>query len=154
MNRSNRRLARMTGRAEPDQHEMVASIQKRLVSIEDTDVLEKRYNRQGTKTQGIKGLKLVGPSVAKAAGAVKAVTGQVLPGSKAKQSAVAGGAGSTTAVQQAGQTVGSQPKAAGSKVKQSAAAGGAAGSATAAQPAGQTAGKKSKAKVNNAATAM
>ncbi|KDQ24496.1 hypothetical protein PLEOSDRAFT_52471 [Pleurotus ostreatus PC15] len=54
INRSNRRLARMTGRAEPDQHEMVASIQKRLVSIDDTDVLEKRYNRHGTKSQGVK----------------------------------------------------------------------------------------------------
>ncbi|KAF4571485.1 peptidase A1 family protein [Pleurotus pulmonarius] len=152
INRSNRRLARMTGRAEPRQDEMVASLQKRLVSIEDTDVLEKRYNRHGTKTQGIKGLKVVGPTVAKAAGAVNAVTGQVLSGSKAKQPAGAGGAGSTAAAQQAGQTVGGKSKAAGPADKQSAAAGAAAGSAAAAQQAGKTTGRKPKA--NNAATAV
>ncbi|KAF9490810.1 acid protease [Pleurotus eryngii] len=154
INRSNRRLARMTGRAEPDQHEMVTSIQKRLVSIDDTDVLEKRYNRHGAKTQGVKGLKLVGPSVEEAAGTAKAATSQTLPGSRAKQSAAAaaGSAGSTLAAQQAGQTVGDNSRVAGSRVKQSASAGGAAGSATAAQQAGQIAGKKSKA--NNAATAI
>ncbi|KAJ8496880.1 hypothetical protein ONZ45_g12289 [Pleurotus djamor] len=50
----------MTGRAEPSHEELRSSIQKRLVSLDEWDGLEKRYNRKGTKTKGVKGLKPIG----------------------------------------------------------------------------------------------
>jgi len=54
MNRGQRRLARMTGRAEPSVEELRDNLHKRALSIEGRDALSKRYNRAGTKWKGAK----------------------------------------------------------------------------------------------------
>ncbi|KXN91695.1 putative aspartic-type endopeptidase CTSD [Leucoagaricus sp. SymC.cos] len=53
INRSRRRLARMTGRNEPSAEELEQHMKRRVVSVEGPEGLQKRYNRQGVpKTQG------------------------------------------------------------------------------------------------------
>ena len=51
INRSHRRLARMTGRAGPSSEELVSSIAKRMAAADEDirrrSVLETRYNRNG-----------------------------------------------------------------------------------------------------------
>jgi len=47
MNRAYRRYARMTGRLEPTRRELQANLEKRIVSIEGPEGLEKRFNRMG-----------------------------------------------------------------------------------------------------------
>lgn len=47
INRSQRRLARMSGGAEPSTEELTENLRKRLVAIDDSEVLEKRYSRFG-----------------------------------------------------------------------------------------------------------
>jgi hypothetical protein len=48
INRSLRRHARMTGRAEPSQHDLEENLRKRVLAIEGPEGLAKRYNRAGT----------------------------------------------------------------------------------------------------------
>ncbi|KAL0954630.1 hypothetical protein HGRIS_003585 [Hohenbuehelia grisea] len=96
LNRGNRRLARMTGRAEPSQEELRDHIVKRLVALE-ADALEKRYNRQGTNVQGVKAVKPVGPVASSASNGAKTLAqkGNVGKGTSSKGvSANANGAGS------------------------------------------------------------
>jgi len=47
INRGYRRLARMTGRAEPTTEELTNNLRKRILSIEGEEGLSKRYNRVG-----------------------------------------------------------------------------------------------------------
>lgn len=47
MNRGQRRLARMTGRAEPSSRELKANLHRRILAVEGPEGLAKRYNRQG-----------------------------------------------------------------------------------------------------------
>ncbi|KAF9453437.1 acid protease [Macrolepiota fuliginosa MF-IS2] len=47
INRSSRRLARMTGRDEPTSEELTRHLEKRVIAVEGPEGLEKRYNRQG-----------------------------------------------------------------------------------------------------------
>lgn len=52
INRSRRRIARMTGRDEPSHEELELHLKRRVLSVEGPEGLEKRYNRQGVpKTQ-------------------------------------------------------------------------------------------------------
>jgi len=47
MNRAYRRYARMTGRVEPTRRELQANLEKRILSIEGVEGLERRFNRMG-----------------------------------------------------------------------------------------------------------
>jgi len=51
INRSQRRYARMTGRAEPTVEELTENLRRRMLSIEQAESLAKRYNRGGVPTR-------------------------------------------------------------------------------------------------------
>lgn len=51
MNRAHRRYARMTGRLEPTRRELQANLEKRILSIEGAEGLEKRFNRMGVPSR-------------------------------------------------------------------------------------------------------
>ncbi|EKM78686.1 hypothetical protein AGABI1DRAFT_114293 [Agaricus bisporus var. burnettii JB137-S8] len=55
INRSNRRLARMTGRDEPTTEELERHLVRRVASVEGLEGLEKRYNRGGVPKSKAKG---------------------------------------------------------------------------------------------------
>lgn len=98
MNRGHRRVARMTGRAEPATHELRSNLQRRMFLLEHTPGTPvKRFNRNGVKP--------VVPSsnsLAKAKGAAKTPANAIGSGSlgaeakKPKGAAGGAGAGATT----------------------------------------------------------
>ncbi|TFY79710.1 hypothetical protein EWM64_g4301 [Hericium alpestre] len=82
INRSNRRLARLSGREAPSDEELSHALRKRILSVEASSGLEARYNRQGAK---------VTPAPAKAAvnKVVNAAVGRKGKGGKGKGTAAA-----------------------------------------------------------------
>ncbi|KAF8623629.1 hypothetical protein AX17_007330 [Amanita inopinata Kibby_2008] len=63
INRGTRRLARMTGRELPSDEELVARLHKRVLSVEGTEGLSKRYNRIGVPKKSKGSLKTSGATV-------------------------------------------------------------------------------------------
>jgi hypothetical protein len=64
INRSIRRLARMTGREEPSTRELQENLQRRVLQVEGPEMLEKRYNRHGVPKKTASKSKAAGSTLA------------------------------------------------------------------------------------------
>lgn len=114
INRASKRLARMTGREAPTDAMMLEALRKRVLAVEGTEGLERRFNRAGVPSQsdkrfnrtGVnknerrhrKGKKAkAGAAAAGAAGAGAAGAGAAAAGAGAAGAAAAGSAGAGAA---------------------------------------------------------
>jgi hypothetical protein len=106
INRSHRRLARMTGRAEPSHEQLRSNLHKRLLSVSETEgQLSKRFYRKN-KATGVATFAAGNIIEASTAAADKQLKGGKGAKAGAAAAAAAGGAGAAAAVPAAGTSAG------------------------------------------------